>query len=402
MEALKLRGSLTNSMAPMFNDAVGNDVARIWLPFIGRGGGQMMFEPNVKQVTYTIRRGNRRTGELITRGAVANYLLGSNQKNIDMSSRTEVARSTPLSMEQWAITTDKLNDSVPGEPTDNSGYTRQYRLRYYAAEAQNDMIKAQIRLMNGLAGQGIRTGYQTIITGNTDELYDFYRNPLNIRTLGTPWGSNPSSATPLKDLDTAISHVIAVSGRIPRLGFFGNTAWSAFLQTDEVANFRQETNSDAFVILSDKATMPSEYQYLVDAGWECKGFIRTWEAREIWVFTSEALADDASGNPQRAMPSTEVVLGSADTRCDAIFGPPETLPETPTDERLYQEWFGFSSRGVPPGQANAASGFIRPEMFYLDAYRNTTKTAYMMRSQTAPLFVPVDTDAWFTYSNAGS
>ena len=399
--SLVLNGTLTQAMAPMFNDAVGRTVSRNWLAFVGRGGGRLIPAMDVKQVTYEIQRGNRRTSKLVTRTAMANRLLGSNQKNLDFGSYTQVARATPLSIEEFAITNEKLLEKLPGEPTTDSGVTRQFRMRYYAGLAQNEMMKAQIRLMNDLVGEGIRTGYQTAVTGNTTDLYDFYRNANNIITLGTPWGSNPTTATPLANFDTAISLGIAESGVMPTIALMGNVAWSSFLQTTEVKDFRTETNSDAFVRIGDRFTVPAEYAFLTAAGWEAQGIIRTWEGRQLVAFTCESLSDDSSGVPQRCMPSNEVVLCNANSRLDGIFGPPETLPETATDARLYAEWFGFTPGMTPPGEASV-SGIVSPEMFYLDAIRNETKTAYLMRSQTAPLYVPVATDEWITFTNAGA
>lgn len=398
---LVLNGTLTQAMAPMFDDAVGRTVSRNWLAFVGRGGGRLIPAMDVKQVTYEIQRGNRRTSKLVTRTGMANRLLGANQKNLDLGSYTQVARATPLSIEEFAITNEKLLDKLPGEPTTDSGATRQFRLRYYAGLGQNEMMKAQIRLMNDLVGEGIRTGYQTAVTGNTDDMYDFYRNPNNMVTLGTPWGSNPTTCTPLADLDTALSNAIAVSGVLPTIMLAGNVAWSSLLKSDESAAFRLETQSDAFVRIGDRFSVPSEYSFLTAAGWEPQGQIRTWEGRTLTVFTCEALSDDASGTPQRCMPSNEVVLCNANSRLDGIFGPPETLPETATDQRLYTEWFGFAPGSTPPGEPSV-SGIVSPEMFYLDAIRNETKTAYLMRSQTAPLYVPVATDEWTVMTNAGA
>lgn len=395
---LQLQGTLTNAMAPVFSDNVGRTVSRNWMGFVGRGGGRIIPAPDVEQVTYEILRGNRRTSKLVTRSGVANKLLGTNQKNLDFGDYTQVARATPLSMEQYAITNDKLLKKVFGEPTNDSGLTRQFRLRYHAGVGQNEMVKSQIRLMNNLVGEGIRTGYQHAVTGNDNDLYDFYRDPLHLKTLSYPW-SDATNATPLVNYDDAIDQVIKKSGTMPTIALNGDAAWSYFLRTDEVKGFRTETNADAFVSIGNVA-MPSEYQFLIDAGWEVQGFIRTWKGRQLWVFTCEALSDDYSGNPQRCMPSEQVVLCNANSRLDAIFGPPETLPETATDTRLYQEWFGFGPGSTPPGQQG--TGIVAPGMFYLDAYRNETKTAYMMRSQTAPLYVPAATDEWYTMLNAGS
>jgi hypothetical protein len=398
--ALVLNGSLTQAMAPMFSDAVGRTVSRNWLAFVGRGGGRLIPAMDVKQVTYEIQRGNRRTSQLVTRAGVANRLLGENQKNLDMGSYTQISRATPLSIEEFAISNEKLLEKLPGEPTTDSGVTRQFRLRYYAGVAQNEMVKAQMRLMNNLVGEGIRTGYQTAVTGDTDNLYDFYRDANNMVTLGTPWGSNPTTATPLTDLDSLISGMIARSGVMPTIALMGHTALTALLKCDQVSDFRNETMNAAFVNASERLTVPSEYQFLVDAGWEMKGMLYTWEGRSLYIFTTEALSDNSSGTPTRCMPANEVVLCNANSRLDGIFGPPETLPETATDSRLYQEWFGFAPGATPPGQTSA--GIVSPEMFYLDARRNESKTAYLMRSQTAPLYVPVSTDEWGVLQNAGS
>jgi hypothetical protein len=102
------------------------------------------------------------------------------------------------------------------------------------------------------------------------------------------------------------------------------------------------------------------------------------------------------------MPSNEVVLCNSQSRLDGIFGPPETLPETPSDVRAFQEYFGFAPGATPQGQPSIEGGLVRPEMFYIDCRRNESKTAYLMRSQTAPLYVPVETDTWGGFSNAGA
>lgn len=398
---LETNGILTQQMAPLFSDSVGRTVPRNWLAFRGRGNGRLIPAADVKQVQYEIMRGSRRKSTLISRGAVANYLLGSNQKNKDMDSYTQVSRATPLSMEQYSITNDKLLNKLPGEPTTNSKATRQFRLRYHVGVAQNEMLKEQMRLMNDLVGEGIRLGTQTAVTGDTDNVYDFYRNSLHSKTLSIPW-STAATATPLKNYDDAIDQMIKASGVIPTIALNGDDAWSYFQQTTEVKTFRSETKSEAYVQVGDSLSVPSEYKFLTDAGWEAQGFIRTWKGRKLWVFTCEALTDNASGVPVRTMPSEQVVLCNSNSRLDSIFGPPETLPETETDARLYQEWFGFAPGATPAGQPDVTSGLVTPGMFYLDAYRNDTKTAYQIRSQTAPLFVPVATDEWYTMLNAGS
>lgn len=400
-----LVGAVTQNLAPNFNEAKGARAQKNWLAFVGRGGGVMNFENEVNEVVYEIHRGNRRTAKLVRRSDVVNRTLGENQKNMELGDYTRVARAFPLSIEEYDLQASRLTEKVMGEPTTNSGWSRQDRQLWWAAKGQTELMGRQIRMMNYLCGQGILEGVQDAIIGTTNpnEQYDFYRKATHSKTLGTPW-TTLATATPLADLDEGCSAVVDATGKLPQFALMGNLAYAAMLQTAEVQGFKQNTSNgfEAFHRVGSQNQCPTAYNFLTDNGWECKGFVQTWEGRILWIFGSEELLELTAGTSQRSMPSNKVVLGNIDSRLDAQFGPPETFPETPSVLRDYQEWFGFQPGIAPSGEPTLTGGIVRPEMFMLDAYQNQYRTLRTMRSQTAPLYIPVATDDWYVIENAAA
>ena len=399
-----LTGTITKNLTPFFEDAKGAIKGTAWLAFMGQGGGSIMYEPDADYVEYEIQRGSRRMAQLVKRTDVTNRLLGKNQKNLGLGEYTQVARALPLSIEEYDISASLLRKKLPGEASSNSGITAQDRLVYRAAKGQIELLKQQVRLINYLAGQGILTGKQDAIIGttNNDEKYDFYRDPSLSVTLGTPWGTNASSATPLKDLDNLIDDMIDKGGSVPEFGLFGDAAVSAMFNTDEFKSFADIRGFQPFLSVGNGVTAPAKFSRMVENGWECRGYINTWKGRQLWIFQTEERVEVTAGTVERSMPSNKVVLGNSEARVDGVFGPGETLPETESKRQEYIELFGFSPEDSPLADVSPIRGIITPEMFYLDAYTNAGFTNVTLRSQTAPLIVPVATDEWGVLENAGA
>jgi hypothetical protein len=402
--ASTLQGSITRNLAPFFEERKGARTQKNWLAFVGRGGGVQTIQNEVNEVVYEIMRGNRRTAKLVKRSNVVSRVLGSDQKNLELGSYTRVARAFPLSVEEYDIQASRLTEKVPGEPTENSGFTRQDRMVWWAARGQTELMTRQTRMMNYLCGQGILEGTQDAIIGTSDpdEQYDFYRNPLHSKTLGTTW-NDATNATPLDDLDDGCDQVIDSTGNLPQFALMGDTAISAMLQTDQIQNQADNRGFTGFIRIGEAGVpCPPAFNYLTENGWECRGIVTTWKGRQLWVFGSEELLELTAGVSQRSMPSEKVVLGNNDSRLDAQFGPPETFPEDDMILQKYQSWFGFAPGVAPSGEPQLTNGIVRPEMFVLDAYGNQYNTLRTIRSQTAPLYVPVATDDWYVIENAGS
>jgi hypothetical protein len=260
----------------------------------------------------------------------------------------------------------------------------------------------QVRMMNYLCGQGILEGIQDAIIGTSDtnKQYDFYRNPNHSETLGTQW-TDAAGGTPLDDLDDGCDAVIDATGSVPQFALMGDTAITALQKSDQIRDQANNRGFTGFIQIGDTGTgCPAEYNFLTENGWDCRGKVTTWKGRTLWVFGSEELLELTAGTSQRSMPSGKVVLGNTNSRLDSQFGPPETFPEDAETMARYQSWFGFMPGVAPSGEPQLTNGIVRPEMFVLDAYGNQYNTLRTMRSQTAPLYIPVDTDSWYVIENA--
>jgi hypothetical protein len=401
----KLLGALTANLAPLFDDSKALRASKNWLAFMGQGGGSVQFNPDVDEVQYEIVRGKRKMATLIKRTDVTSKLLGTNQKNKDFGSSTQVSRAFPLSIEEYNIPANRLRQRIPGESNLDSGVTRQDRMMYWAAKGQNALMNMQVELMNVLVAQGLLTGKQDSIIGTTieSEKYDFYRKATHIKTLGTPWKSNPSTCTPLADFDVACSALIADGNMPAEFALCGQDVIPALLKSTEVKTIADNRVYSAFIGMAPGETVPAKYKYITDAGWECRGRITTLVGRTLYLFTTEALSPTGSdGALEPSMPVAKVLLGNTNSRIDAQFGGPETYDEDAQVIADYQNWFGFAPGVAPASMPSVTGGLIRPEMFYLDAIRNEARTATTIRSQCAPLFVPVETDTWYTMVNAGA
>lgn len=402
---MALLGTITRNLAPMFSDKKGLHIPKIWLCFAGRRdtGAVTIYSPDADEVQYDIVRGKRQISKLVKRSEVTNRLIGPNQKNMGLGSFTEVSRGFPLSIEEFDIQKSKLRQRIPGEANVNSGYTEQDRMLHWAGKAQQYLLAKQGALGNYLCGQAIRLGEMESVIGTTEasEKYDFYRDSDLIDTT-TSWAT-PSTAVPLDNIDTGIDKVMSLSGVMPDFALIGDVAIVRMQKSDQVQNLADNRGFTGFIRFgSEGATScPAKFNFMVNAGWECRGKVTTFKGRSVWVFTSEELqADPAGGDDIRCMDSNTMVLGSTQSPVDQYFGPSETYDETEGDRRNYREWFGFMPGVTPTGQPDVTDGsVVKPDMFYLDAYRNEQKTATTIRSQYAPLFTPKNTDSWATWTN---
>lgn len=400
---MTVQGSLTKILLPAFEERKGDKPQSNWLAFVGRGGGITNYINEVNSIEYEIKRGSRRMSKLVKRSSVYGVDVGGNQKELTGEDYTQVERTFPLSVEEYSIQASKLTEKIYNEPSINSGFTREMRMMYYAKRAQTDMIARQNKMMNYLCGQGILTGFQDAIIGTTDDdfKFDFLRNAAHQKTVATAW-STSATAVPLDDIDEGCSAVIAATGKVPEFGLIGNAAMSALLKTTQILGLADNRGLTGFVRIGEAGVAcPSKFNFLTSNGWECRGLLTTWEGRQIWLFGSEELVNVTKGSPdERSMPSNKFVLGNTESRLDAQFGPPESFPETDSVLRMYQEWFGFRPGMTPSGEPSIMSSHVRPEMFHMDGFQNERRTVRTMRSQTAPLYIPVATDDWYVIENA--
>ena len=404
MDPMTAMNLYTRQMLPFFDQTKMGPAPTAWQCFYGRtqNGSQTIYSPDSDELDMEIRKGTKRTAKLIRRSGQVDRLLGANQVNVEHGNRTAVQRVYPLSVEESDINAARKNKRLPGEPPVNSGVTAQMRMRYWAAESHYDLYMRQVRLMERLAGQSILEGVQDAILGTSDVnlQYDMYRNDDHSITLITQW-TDSVNATPIQDIDNALDKASRNGDRVPKFALMGSAAIAAFTNCNEIRETADNRRYE-LVRCGQNVSPPAEYSFMMENGWTPWGWLRTYKGRTLWIFTQDYTWQDDENADQHVeyMPVGKVVFGSTESRNDRAFGPSETLGDTEDQMRFYREFFGFDINSIPTVGEISMNRVITPQMFMLDAYKNTSNTKVTVRCQTAPIFMTTETDTWVVIENA--
>jgi hypothetical protein len=376
--------------------------------FFGRPvtGAETIYAPDANQVDIEIIRGNERLAALIPRGGISRS-IGSTQKNVRSEQFSSFSRKYPLCEEEGDITADNLLNRVAGE-NPYARQTRMDRLRYHAVKIHHESMRRMIRLHEVLAAQSILTGKMDAIlsTTNTDLQYDFRRNTTHNITVGASWSGG--AADILGDIDSACAKIRANGKVIPDCMLIGSTALNSMISDTTVKSLADNrrfefiqfggpsgagVGDDMFV----KGGYSAKFAHLVAGGFIARGLLRTPSGFELMMFTYLDVYTNEAGVPTKYLPDDKVVICSCNARCDRYFGPPETLPNVPTRDILYREYFGFDPSQPPmPPKIRAAGGVIVPQAFCCDAYVSGDNKRITIRCQCAPIFATTQTDAFVT------
>lgn len=352
-------------------------------------------------VEIEIIESDLKTSKLIPKVNVTNY-LGPDQKTLNGINWQKDSRTFPLSVEESILESGIQYKKIPGEATEDSGVTKTERMQWHAAIHHQKQLSKTSLLLNRLAAQSIIEGKQDAVTGTSDpnEQYDWFRKSDNTITLGTPW-STSATATPIKDLDAAAT-IMEQNGRArAEFALCGKDAIEAFAKTTEVKNYADNRRySIAWVGGDQQMAVPSKFKYMIDSGWTAFAKVSTYMGREIWLFTSTSHYQDDSLNFVDFMPAKKVVLGNTMTRCDRWFGPRMSF-----DPKLFASYYnslwGVNLESVNMPNLDGPSGLIDPRMLHFDAFPNSfDHSSFAIRTQCAPIYAAVDTNAWVTIGNA--
>jgi hypothetical protein len=365
-----------------------------FLAFFGNpaNGSETIYSPDANVVDIDIIRGNERIAALIPRGTVSQS-LGSLQKNLRSEQFTSFSRKYPLAEEESDITADNLLNRVAGE-NPYTRTTRMDRMRHHASKLYHENIRRLIRMDELLATQSILTGKQDAIIGttNTDLQYDFRRISTNI--LNTSYSWTGGSAVIMTDIDTCCAKVRATGKMMPDMCVMGSTAINAFVADTTVKALADNRRFD-FMQIGMNNPLPPKFQRFVDGGMIPQGKLRTPAGYELYLFTYLEIYTAENGTATKYLADDKMLICSSQARCDRYFGPPEMLPNIPSRDQLYREYFGFDP-SVPPMPPNikAGAGIIMPQSFYTDAYASPDGKRITIRVQHAPIFVTTQTDAF--------
>lgn len=379
-------------MVQMFDERQVMQTETVGQAFFGApaNGGRTHYSPDANLIEIDIIRGNRKTAALIPRGTVSQPLGG----HLDMTTQkgTSFARKFPLSQEQGHISSDQLSQRLLGVNA-YAGTTRVDTLRALALEYHHENITRHVRLFERLAWESLRTGKMPAILGTTDAnlIYDFRRAAGNSITPTHGWGH--ASGVALDDIDSACE-VIRANGKMRADGIFmGSATLSYFLTNAQVVAYYANHLYYNLLSFQPGETVPPWAKRLESAGAIVYGKLRTPAGRDLVVFTYDASYLTDAGVDTRFLPTDEAFVFSSGARCDRYFGPPDTLPMIPQRAQWYMETFGFNPMS-PPMPTQIGSGVIDPAMFFVDGFASEDQRALTLRTQSAPIFAPVHTDAF--------
>lgn len=357
-------------------------------------GSKTIFSPDANVIDIDIVRGNDKIAALVPRGGISRH-LGSLNKDMNEGKFTSFARSYPLSIESGEITSDQLNYRVAGEAA-YSNTTKAQRMRILARSIHNESIRRTGRTFEVLAAQSVLSGKQDAILGTTNAAlqFDFMRKSTHIWTALNLWLSG--SQTILADLDTSCVLADRDAALPPDMAILGDLAMDAFLKDTNIKATADNKGFDVIAI-SDRLPLPPKFARFVNAGFICRGRVRTPGGYELYLFTYQGGYTNSSNVFVPFMPQKKVLICSSQARCDRYFGPAEMLPPTSAKLAWYQERFGFNmANPALPVNPRDPGMIIDPRMFYCDAYETTDNQKIIITTQSAPIFATTATDAFVT------
>ena len=344
-----------------------------------------------------IRNAGEHYSKLIPRGGIQRS-LGSLVQSLNEQKYSEVSRVFPYSVELFDISSGQLNKRLAGEPIHTGVWSREKRLRKLAAKGMVETVKRTIRMFEVLAAQSALTGKQDGIIGETTPQYDWRRNAANtidVDATSTKWSA--ASPDPIGNLDSALDQIRINGGRTGDVCIMGQSCYKAFIRLTENQTFADNRRFDILRV-SPNNPVPRNLQFMVDGGFDSRAMLTTYAGRSLWIFTYLE-GRDVSGTWTPYMPVDEVLMFFSGARCDRQFGPPETLPADRAMLAFYQDRFGMSPNAMPSVPIKGNSSVIRPDMFWFDAYGNSSNTTITHRTQSAPVFGTTEVDSFALLTN---
>jgi len=360
-------------------------------------GGKTILEADASVFGMDIMRaGARKLASMVPRNMIFQTLGSIESKQMGIK-HTRYERKFPLAEEVGVITTDMLQTKVPFEGSAN--YTTQQRARYHAHMIIQEQFARYGRLFEYLSAQSILEGTMPSVIGNTDTdtVYNWRRlSSHSVNKTSAKWTTAGTDI--LAQMDTAYelieddSHMQAdyclCAQNVPA-GFYVNTDLLAF------ADIRRYWN----VQVNGPLDVPAKLQWLVDGGAIPFAKVTTMKQREIYCFTLQTNYDNSGGTKTYYLPDGYVLMGSSSAKGHRLFGPTELGFELEADKKAASEIFGIDT-AAPSSTVNInlSRPFV-PEAIQLRAIRSPDTKRVDIISQAAPVFMPLNPNAFVKYYN---
>jgi hypothetical protein len=383
-------GPYKRYMIEMFDDRSLIEEGTVFQSFFGRNGGQTVVTDSLN-VEFDIKRGNEKVAKMVKRGMPVRF-LGDNFKNLDTEQYTEQTLKFGLIKEELDLTSDQTFTRVFGSSA-YSDTDRAATLRLLARDGNMEMVRRIVRKDEVLAAQSILLGTQEVLEATTDAdwKYDFQRNALLTSAAPNAWNSGSQDIA--KDFDDS-GELLRKYGKVRgSAALLGGGAMDALIRDSEMQSTADIRRYELLEI-GDKP-VPSEYQWLIDGGATAYGRFKSNKGFVWWLFTYNEYYENDAGTFFKYMPDDKVLFFSNRARTDRYFGPTDILPIPGQKDQLMQQMLGFGSTTapMPPGVMNAGS-VVLPASFNFDMYLNDQHTTLTLRVEQAPIYNPIQTDAY--------
>jgi hypothetical protein len=396
-----VRDAFTRSMVESFSDKDNIGVPQAFQSLFGNpaNGGQTIYSPDKNTVEITIMRGNDRIAALVPRGGLPGF-DASGSKLVDPK-YSVFTRVYPLIEDESPIRSDKLLFAMPGE-TDESRMSREDRMAYLARELIREQQRRIGRTCEYLASQSIITGKMPVKAyGATaaGEIFDFLRPSAHTFAAAAEWGA--AAGDPGANLVTASNYVRNDAHVEPDYAIMDAGSFAGLRDNENIQKLADIRRFE-FVQLGSVAGLEAKYQRMVANGFTYVGRLLLSNGANLALFIYTEQYTNPSSAATLYLPLGYCVVGSTAARCDRYFGPPEALPMGPTAKAVYRELFGFNLDS-PPVAPNAKPGnAFDPAMYFHDAYLDGKNKGVWIRSQAAPIYATVMTDAFSTITGCAS
>jgi len=345
------------------------------------------FSPDAVDIDIDlVKASGEELAAILPRGKVGRS-LGSTQKNTSLPEWKNYNRTFPLVEEEGGIDANQLLFRVPGE----SSYSNQRtldRMRYLFLENHQEHVRRIVRLFEYMASQSILTGTMPAGAGET---YDFQRNANLTQGVGTTWLD--ANATPIADIEGACQDLREIGYVTPDMIVMADDTINAFVTNSDVQNLADNRRFQLIDVNSNP--VPSRFMKFVDGGFRPRGRIQTPAGWDLWLFSYVDGYTDSGGSFTKYMTDGYCLICYSEARNDRYFGPRERMPITAQEMAWYQELFGINmNRPQLPPQIMGSPAVVPVEAFYFDAYPPANKKSVTVRTQAAPIFANVQSDAF--------
>ena len=389
-------------MMPGFDESTEIGASTGFLSLFGLTNGRTRVAPSSEEFEYEIQRGNERMSKWKPRGQDAES-TGAAQKTLKLEKFTTIARIFPLIEDKSVITAAELNKRTFEEAA-YAEISKEDRALLKARKYHEQHVLRQIRKMEFAASEAFRLGEQTVNEDGVEKL-DFYRHADLTTALANPI-TDETNTDILGVLSGACSDLRSIGHLTARASIWSEDSFLALIDRTDVKALADNRRL-AFHSIGklDPGTMPAIPQYaeMVAGGMQWQGWIKvgSWE---LQIFTYIDGWETDAGVFTKFLPDDEFMVFAPQARRDRLFGPSELLPPDPAQEELFRSVFGImpsAAVGLTLDGGIDNARIFDANMWHMSFTKDEDR-AYKIKTQIAPVFVPVQTDSVSRFTGATS